>query len=144
MTGINLRWDYFVNTYDTHHRPISSMSGIPFDARENRHVTFVREFANIVSLFQDKVDSLITYHDDINKGVEEMKSCQYQIDKFEEALKKIQKLVSRKLDMKLETNWCGCAESHMYRQICGSNMCTLPFYRSTDLTWNHTPIWTNG
>jgi dynein heavy chain 1 len=70
------------------------MSGIPFDARENRHVTFVREFANIVSLFQDKVDSLITYHDEINKSVEDMKSCPYQIDKFEDALKKIQKLVS--------------------------------------------------
>lgn len=70
------------------------MSGIPFDARENRHVTFVREFANIVSLFQDKVDSLITYHDEINKSVEDMKSCPYQTDKFEDALKKIQKLVS--------------------------------------------------
>lgn len=89
-----MRWDYFVNTYDTHHRPLSSMSGIPFDARENRHVSFVREFANIVSVFQDKVDSLITYNDDINKAVEEMNTCPYQVDKFENALGRIQKLVS--------------------------------------------------
>ncbi|CAM0135389.1 unnamed protein product [Umbelopsis sp. WA50703] len=93
--GINLRWDYFVNTYDTHHRPLSSMSGVPFDARENRHVSFVREFANIVSVFQDKVDSLITYNDDINKAVEEMNTCPYEVDKFEIALGKIQKLIDR-------------------------------------------------
>jgi dynein heavy chain 1, cytosolic len=81
------------------------MSGIPFDARENRHVTFVREFANIVSLFQDKVDSLTTYHDEINKSVEDMKSCPYQIDKFEDALKKIQKLVSA---------WATCTPLHLF------------------------------
>lgn len=91
--GINLRWDYFVNTYDAHHRPLSYLTGTPLDARENRHVMFVREFANVVSVFQDKVDALIGYYDDINKSIEEMKACPYQIDRFEDALGRIQKLV---------------------------------------------------
>lgn len=54
---------------------------------------FVREFANVVSVFQDKVDSLISYYEDINKGIEEMKSCPYQVNRFEDILSKIQKLV---------------------------------------------------
>lgn len=70
------------------------MTGTPLDARENRHVMFVREFANVVSVFQDKVDSLISYYEDINKSIEEMKSCPYQANRFEDILSKIQKLVN--------------------------------------------------
>ncbi|KAI7899864.1 dynein heavy chain [Cokeromyces recurvatus] len=93
--GINLRWDYFVNTYDAHHRPLSFMTGIPLDARENRHVMFVREFANVVSVFQDKVDALIGYYDEITKSVDEMKICSYQVELFEDNLGRIQKLIDR-------------------------------------------------
>ncbi|SAL98745.1 hypothetical protein [Absidia glauca] len=93
--GINLRWDYFVNTYDAHHRPLSYLTGTPLDSRENRHVTFVREFANVVSVFQDKVDSLIGYYEDINKGIDEMKACPYQVDRFEDILGRIQKVIDR-------------------------------------------------
>ncbi|KAI8974487.1 dynein heavy chain [Pilobolus umbonatus] len=93
--GINLRWDYFVNTYDAHHRPLSYLTGNPLDARENRHVMFVREFANVVSVFQDKVDSLIGYYDEITKGVDEMKFCPYQAERFEDILNRVQKLIDR-------------------------------------------------
>ena len=89
-----MRWDYFVNTYDAHHRPLSYITGTPLDARENRHVMFVREFANVVSVFQDKVDALIGYYEDINKSIEEMKACPYQVERLEDALGRIQKLVS--------------------------------------------------
>lgn len=91
--GINLRWDYFVSSYDAHHRPLSYLTGTPLDARENRHVMFVREFANVVSVFQDKVDALIGYYDDITKGIDEMKACPYQTEKFEDTLGRIQKIV---------------------------------------------------
>lgn len=55
---------------------------------------FVREFANVVSVFQDKVDALIGYYDEINKSIEEMNACPYQVDRFEDALGRIQKLVT--------------------------------------------------
>lgn len=43
---MSLRWDYFVNAYDT-------TRYIPApDARDNRHIQFVREFASLVSVLQ--------------------------------------------------------------------------------------------
>lgn len=44
--GMNIRWDYFVNQYDTA-RYVSTDG-----ARDNRHIQFVREFASIVSILQ--------------------------------------------------------------------------------------------
>ncbi len=43
---MNIRWDYFVNQYDTA-RYVSSDG-----ARDNRHIQFVREFASVVSILQ--------------------------------------------------------------------------------------------
>lgn len=43
---MSLRWDYFVNAYDT-----TRYVQVP-DGRDNRHVQFVREFASVVSVLQ--------------------------------------------------------------------------------------------
>ncbi|KAJ3090057.1 hypothetical protein HK102_004799, partial [Quaeritorhiza haematococci] len=90
--GIQLRWDYFVNTYDA--RPIP---GLPFagDGRENRHVVFVREFASVVSIFQDKVNGVLAINDEISAAVEELRTCPFQKDKFQQVLDKIQKGIDR-------------------------------------------------
>jgi hypothetical protein len=48
VTGMSLRWDFFVNAYDTHrYLPAAGLDG-----RENRHIAFVREFASVVSVLQ--------------------------------------------------------------------------------------------
>lgn len=44
--GMNIRWDYFVNQYDTA-RYVSG-DGV----RDNKHIQFVRELASIVSILQ--------------------------------------------------------------------------------------------
>ena len=44
--GMNIRWDFFVNQYDAS-RYVSGA-----DARDNRNIQFVREFASIVSVLQ--------------------------------------------------------------------------------------------
>lgn len=44
--GMTIRWDHFVGQYDT----ARFVSG--GDARDNRHVQFVREFASVVSVLQ--------------------------------------------------------------------------------------------
>ena len=43
---MNIRWDHFVNQYDTS-RYVSGADG-----RDNRHIQFVREFAGVVSVLQ--------------------------------------------------------------------------------------------
>jgi hypothetical protein len=43
---MNIRWDHFVNQYDTSRYVASA------DARDNRHIQFVREFAGVVSVLQ--------------------------------------------------------------------------------------------
>jgi hypothetical protein len=43
---MNIRWDFFVNQYDTA-RYVSTADG-----RDNRHIQFVREFASVVSILQ--------------------------------------------------------------------------------------------
>lgn len=44
--GMNIRWDYFVNQYDTARYVPGS------DGRDNRHIQFVRELASMVSVLQ--------------------------------------------------------------------------------------------
>lgn len=44
--GMNIRWDYFVNQYDT----ARYVPGV--DSRDNRHLQFVREFASVISVLQ--------------------------------------------------------------------------------------------
>ncbi len=46
VTGMNIRWDYFVNQYDTA-RYVSG-DGV----RDNKHIQFVRELASVVSILQ--------------------------------------------------------------------------------------------
>ncbi|CAG8487876.1 5917_t:CDS:10 [Dentiscutata erythropus] len=86
--GIAFEWKYFVDTYDRNFRGA-------MDSHENQHVTFVREFANTVSEFQDKVDALITNYEDISRLIEDLKTCAYQLKKFKSNLEKIQKLIDR-------------------------------------------------
>ncbi|KAJ3070609.1 hypothetical protein HDU99_002643, partial [Rhizoclosmatium hyalinum] len=85
--GIQLRWDYFVNTYDS--RPFMSTGDSP--NKENRHVSFVRTFASIVSNFQEKVNTAIVIYEDINLTVEELRNCPFNGDAFMKCLQKIQK-----------------------------------------------------
>ncbi|KAG8897185.1 hypothetical protein FRB99_008380, partial [Tulasnella sp. 403] len=46
--GMSIKWDVFVNAYDSH-RYLPSGAG---DIRENRHIAYVREFASIVAVLQ--------------------------------------------------------------------------------------------
>lgn len=50
--GMNIRWDHFVNQYDTSRYVASA------DARDNRHIQFVREFASVVSVLQVHISTM--------------------------------------------------------------------------------------
>ena len=106
-SGMNLRWDYFVTAYDT--TRYAAGSGI--DGRENRHITFVREFASVVSIFQvsaepclgiiwltpfeDKGNSLVNSYKEINHLIEDLSTCPYAFEAFSELIGKVQAAVSQ-------------------------------------------------
>lgn len=85
---MNLRWDHFVNPYDAPRFPTSS------DGRDNRHAQFVRDFARVVSVIQDKTNSVIDLYRDILRAVEDLATCSYTSEAFSELLSRIQTAVS--------------------------------------------------
>ncbi|KIM47305.1 hypothetical protein M413DRAFT_440753 [Hebeloma cylindrosporum] len=87
--GMNIRWDYFVNQYDTSRYIATS------DGRDNRHIQFVREFASVVSVLQDKTNSVIDLYKDILRAVEDLTTCSYTSEAFSELLDKIQGAIDR-------------------------------------------------
>ncbi|KAI0369874.1 dynein heavy chain protein 2 [Pilatotrama ljubarskyi] len=87
--GMSIKWDYFVNQYDTA-RYVSTDG-----ARDNRHIMFVREFASVVSILQDKTNNVIDLYKDILRSVEELSTCPYTPEAFRELLGKIQAAIDR-------------------------------------------------
>ncbi|KAF5351047.1 hypothetical protein D9756_008173 [Leucocoprinus leucothites] len=87
--GMNIRWDHFVNQYDTA-RYVSSA-----DARDNRHIQFVREFAGVVSVLQDKTNNVIDLYKDILRNVDDLATCSYTTEAFSDLLGKIQASIDK-------------------------------------------------
>lgn len=52
--GMNMQWDHLVNAFEGHRYQAAGAA----DARENRHLIFVREFASVVSLLQVRENAL--------------------------------------------------------------------------------------
>ncbi|KIK50397.1 hypothetical protein GYMLUDRAFT_253036 [Collybiopsis luxurians FD-317 M1] len=90
--GINIKWDYFVNQYDTGGRFGGSGA---MDGKDNRHVQFVREFAGVVSVLQDKTNSCISLYSSILHSIADLSTCSYTTDAFSSHLKKIQGAIDR-------------------------------------------------
>lgn len=86
--GINMQWDHLVNAYESH-RFLPGSEG-----RESRHFVYVREFASVVSLLQDKAAALIDISQDITHIVEELGTCEYRAEAFTALLNQVQKTVS--------------------------------------------------
>ncbi|KAK7472211.1 dynein heavy chain [Stygiomarasmius scandens] len=87
--GMNIRWDYFVNQYDTGRYVASA------DGRNDRHIQFVREFASVISVLQDKTNSVIDLYKDILRAVDDLATCSYTTEAFSELLGKIQAAIDR-------------------------------------------------
>ncbi|KAH6598857.1 hypothetical protein BASA50_003364 [Batrachochytrium salamandrivorans] len=84
--GIQLRWDYFINTYE-----VFSIGA----TGENRHAVFVRELVHAVSLFQEKTTDAISITESISAHVEELATIPYEKSAFEKTMTNIQKLISQ-------------------------------------------------
>ncbi|KAJ1982313.1 dynein heavy chain [Dimargaris xerosporica] len=123
--GIHFRWDYFVNSFDPQAHGSAGMGFASYtstrlgtlDVGENEHVGFVREFAQVVGLFQEKMDTLIAIYGDILCTIQDIASCPYTREALAGGIVQIQKLIDQlnlenfanlpswvqQLDQKLET-----------------------------------------
>jgi dynein heavy chain 1 len=81
--GIQLRWDYFVDSYDA-----QSLS-------DNRHVVFVRELATAVTDFQEKVGTALKLCEDIEFQIKELGRTKYEFVSFASCMSKIQKNIDQ-------------------------------------------------
>ena len=83
-TGVTLRWESFVHSYDLHvkQQPIFASGpggrSVPSKRGETQHVQFVREFAATVSLLQDKTSALHDIHESVEAALSELRSCPYE------------------------------------------------------------------
>jgi dynein heavy chain 1 len=105
------RWEHFVNTFE------SRSVGGGLDSHGSKHTHYVREFASIVSEFQDRTDSLVDLYADLSRTIDELKTCAYTSEAFSTHLATIQKTIDnlnlegyanletwvRQLDDKVET-----------------------------------------
>lgn len=93
--GMTLRWEHFANVYESH-RAAPYLPGSGGETgRENRQVAFVRQFASIVSLFQDKTAELIEIQRDMHATIDELGTCAYRAEAFAERLQKIQNTIDK-------------------------------------------------
>lgn len=93
--GMTLRWEHFANIYESSRAAsyLPGSSGEP--GRENRQIAFVRQFASVVSLFQDKTAELIEIQRDMHSTIDELAKCQYRTDAFAQRLQKIQDTIDK-------------------------------------------------
>ena len=86
--GMNMQWDHLINAYEGHRYLPGST-----DTRESRHFVFVREFASVVTLLQDKATALIEIAGEITRLVEDLGTCDFSADAFSNILGQVQKKV---------------------------------------------------
>lgn len=87
--GLGMQWDQLVNAYEGH-RFAAGASG---ESKESRHFVFVREFASVISLLQDKAVAVVEIMSDIDKTVADLATCDFTAEAFSALLGQIQKTI---------------------------------------------------
>lgn len=109
LTGVNLKWESFVHSYDLHvkHAPLlaggSTARSASGGRSESKHVQFVREFAATASALQSKTSALEGIYDAIQRAMSELKLCSYDSLALNARLERIQKAVDQ-LNLENYTN----------------------------------------
>jgi dynein heavy chain 1 len=105
--GIQLRWDYFVDSYDAQ------------NLNDNRHVVFVRELATAVTDFQEKVGTALKLCEDIEFQIKELARIRYDFVHFSGCLSKIQKNIDQLNYASFDniTFWCKDIDSRIQDEL---------------------------
>ena len=101
VTGIGLKWESFVHSYDLHvkHAPMlaggSASRSVSGGRSESKHMQFVRDFAMSASVLQAKASTLQDTHGTILKAISELQICPYEASQFSDRLETIQTAVDQ-------------------------------------------------
>lgn len=87
--GMGMSWEHLANAYDGQRYAPGSTT----ESRESRHLVYVREFASVVSLLQDKANSAVGINSEVDAAVAELSSCDFEADTFAGLLERVQKSV---------------------------------------------------
>jgi dynein heavy chain 1, cytosolic len=87
-TGIKLKWDSFIHSYDLHTKT-KTTSG------DSAHVQYVRDLANAVTTMQNKTATLRGLDQTIQNAISEMKSCAYISATFQAQIDVVQNAVDK-------------------------------------------------
>lgn len=103
--GMALRWENFVSIYADSRAAPGLGGGSIADMREGRPGAYVREFASVVSIFQDRTEALIDMYDEILRVIDELGTCDFKTEAFTGLLARIQKTVSRLAALRAPVRW---------------------------------------
>ncbi|KAI2473006.1 cytoplasmic dynein heavy chain [Annulohypoxylon bovei var. microspora] len=96
--GIPLKWETFVNTWESYQKPSLANGSLDHTMGRNgetKHVLFVRDFAAAASLLQAKTVTLANIHLNVQKALAELATCPYEASEFEARLQTIQAAVDQ-------------------------------------------------
>ena len=101
ITGMGLKWESFVHSYDLHvkHAPIlaggSAARSASGGRSESKHVQFVRDFAATASSLQSKTSALQRINETIQGAIKDLRVCPYDSSAFNTRLEIIQTAVDQ-------------------------------------------------
>ncbi|KAL8276643.1 hypothetical protein RQP46_010992 [Phenoliferia psychrophenolica] len=87
--GMSVRWEHFVSSFDSRYLP--SSGGL--EGNSSKHSVYVQEFAAVVSVFQDRTDTLIDVYTELMRTIDSLATCAYTPTAFAELLASIQKTI---------------------------------------------------
>lgn len=109
LTGVNLKWESFVHSYDLHVKHAPVLAGGPAarsataGRSESKHVQFVRDFASTTSVLQSKTSALQIIYDNVQNAMNDLQTCPYDAPAFGARLETIQTAVDQ-LNLENYTN----------------------------------------
>ena len=101
LTGIMLKWESFIHTYDVHIKQAPLLSnGLSIRSAatswgESKHVQFIRDFATCAFNLQSKTSALEEVDKNIQAALAELETCAYSSNPFGTAIEHIQNAIDQ-------------------------------------------------
>lgn len=93
LKGVPLRWETFISSFDIQIKQLQRIAA--GGQGETKHVQFVHDFANAVSVLQEKTSLLVAVSEKVQGAITELRKCPYESAAFIGQLETIQNSVDQ-------------------------------------------------